>query len=161
MRKVSELRVGADAPIVIADIPWAAALNETAECDEISVTLLALDVVDDLMRLTGVIRVGDRPDIAVASIPSLEVSYADGAPLAMVDARVLPHGRLAWMSWTYERPAIVPERLEAKISNIVFEFRGTRPARIDVRGPWAFSLHVRRPPLLDVAASFRGNVGSN
>jgi hypothetical protein len=161
MRKVSELRIGAGARPSFADVPWATALNATAECGEISVTLLALDVVDDLLRLTGVLRVGDRPDIRVATIPSLEIAFPDGAPLSMVDARVIPHGRLAWMSWTYERPAIVPECLEGRIGHIEFEFGGTRPARIDVEGPWAFSLLVRPPALLEGAARREGRNGTN
>jgi hypothetical protein len=161
MRKVSELRIGADATPPTAEVPWASALNATVECDEISVTLLALDIVDDLLRLTGVIRVGDRPDIRVASIPSLEIVFPDGMPLPMVDAHLMPHGRLAWTSWTYERPAVVPERLEATISHIVFEYRGTRTARLDVEGPWSFSLVVRPPALLAVADRVEGNVGRN
>jgi hypothetical protein len=80
MRRVSELRIAADTAPAIADIPWASALNATVECDEISVTLLALDVVDGLLRLTGIVRVGDRPDIRVASIPQLEVAFPDAVP---------------------------------------------------------------------------------
>ncbi len=159
MRKVSELSIGEAATLPTAGIPWAAALNATAECDEITVTLLALDVVDDLLRLTGLLRVGRRPDVRVATIPSLELALPDGTPLPMLDAHVMPRGRIAWMSWTYERPAIVPRRLEGRISHIVMEFQGARSARIDVPGPWDFSLLVRPPAPFEVVASPAGSIG--
>lgn len=161
MRRVSELRIGADASTTTAATPWASALNATVACDEISVTLLALDVVDDLLRLTGIVRVGDRPDIRVASIPQLEIAFPDAGPLSLVDAHLMPHGRLTWMSWTYERSGVVPERLEATIRNIVFEYRGTRPARLEVEGPWCFALRVRPPGLLAVADHLDGTIGRN
>ena len=66
MRKVSELSIGEAATLPTVGIPWAAALNVTAECDEITVTLLTLDVVDDLLRLSGLLRVGRRPDVRVS-----------------------------------------------------------------------------------------------
>ena len=159
MRKVSELRIGDAVTNPIPSTPWAAALNTTAECDEISVTLLSLDVVDDLLRLTGLLRVGDRPDIRVATIPSLQVALPDGTSLPMLDAHVMPHGRLAWISWTYQRPDADPEHLEGTISHIEFEYRGGRPARIDVPGPWDFSILVRQPTTPEVAARPAGSIG--
>lgn len=158
MRKVSELRIG-DAAALPQAIPWAAAVNATAECEEISVTLLALDAVDGLLRLTGLLRVGERPDIRVAMTPSLELSHLDGLPLPMIDAHVMPHGRLAWLSWTYERPAIVPERLVGTISHIVFEYRGGRASRVDVAGPWDFSLRVRPPAVPELTDGPVGGPG--
>lgn len=159
MRKVSEVRIGDAATDPTPSTPWAAALNTTAERDEVFITLLTLDVVDDLLRLTGLLRVGDRPDIRVATIPSLDVALPDGTPLPMLDAHVMPHGRLAWISWTYQRPAAIPERLEGTISHIEFEYRGGRPARIDVPGPWDFSILVRPPAPPGVATHPTGSIG--
>lgn len=150
MRMIAALPSHRDPAPAAAGTPWSAALNATAEVGEVVVTLLALDVVDDQLCMTGVLRVGERPDLRMTTIPTLELATPHGAPLLLVDARVMPRGRLAWMWWTFERPAIVPTCLEASIPNIVFEYRATPRSRTDVEGPWRFSLLVTPPTCPEV-----------
>jgi hypothetical protein len=98
---------------------------------DFAVTLLAAEVVDDFVRLTGVVRVR-HPDARVATIPPLEAVLPDGVRLAMVDARVQPQGKIAWVAWTNERPQVMPGLLEARISHLVLEYRAgyrRRPRR--------------------------------
>jgi hypothetical protein len=142
-----------------ACVPWAAALNTTAEHDEITVTLLSLAVVDDQMRLTGLLRVRSRPDVRVATIPSLEVAMPGGTALRLVDARVQPRGRVTWVSWTYEWPEIVPGRLEGRIDHIELEYRLGGTARVDVLGPWDFSFPVRPPTEAEIVTRPEDRMG--
>lgn len=147
----------APAPAVAATLPdagvaWAAALNATAEHEEVTVTLLTLAVVDDLMRVTGLLRVRSRTDVRIATIPSLEMAQPDGIALRLVDARAQPHGRVTWVSWTYERPEIVPDRLEGRIEHVELAYRLGGAARVDVPGPWAFTFPVRRPTVGETPA---------
>ncbi|MDA8238158.1 MAG: hypothetical protein M0T75_09815 [Chloroflexi bacterium] len=159
MRNVFAERAGDGGPW--PDGAWATALNATDEREEISITLLAMDVVDDLLRMNGLLRVSRRPDVRVATVPALEVALPDGTPLALIDAHVLPQGRIVWMSWTFERPSRAPDGLEGRIRNVVLEYRGGGSARIDVAGPWAFSLPVRPPGRRDaVAAPVRRDAGA-
>lgn len=151
MPKAPEPRTSRDSIWLDGGVTWTTALNATAECQDVSITLLALDVVDGLMRMSALLRVGDRPEMRVATIPTLEVALPDGTPLPMVDARVVPQGRVSWMSWTYERPLSVPVGLEGRIANVVLEYHGGRSPRIDIPGPWDFSVLVRPPELLEAA----------
>jgi hypothetical protein len=145
-----------DTALRVPVVPWASALNATAEHDGIAVTLLALAVVDEHLRLTGVVRV-HRRDTRVATIPLLEMVVPGGARLPMVDARVQPHATIVWVAWTYERPEIIPDRFEARISHIELEYRVGGTARVDVPGPWEFSLLARPPALPTVAGRSDGN----
>jgi hypothetical protein len=135
--------------------PWATALNATDEHDEIAVTLLSLAMVDRLMRLTGVLRVGTRTGLRIATIPSLEVMLPDGTPVQLVDARMQPYGGVSWVSWTFERLGIVPGRIAARIDHIELMHQVGGNARMEMSGPWAFSLAVH-PPNLDATADPSG-----
>jgi hypothetical protein len=126
-------------------LPWAAALNATTSSGDICITLLALDSVGDVLRLTGLLQVLDRPDLRVATAPSLEVAMPDGTQLSILDSHVLPQGQMAWLSWTYKRPTILPERFAGTIGHIEFEYRVGGNKRLDVTGPWDFSFVVQAP----------------
>lgn len=139
----------AETPPIDAGRPWAAVLDATAEHEDIVVSLLTLVVVDDLMRLTGVLRVRGRDDVRVVAVPALEVTLPDGTALRLVDARVQPHGRLSWVSWTYERPDVIPARLEARIERIELEHRIGGSTRVAVTGPWELSSQARPPVPVD------------
>ena len=128
-----------------AGLPWAAALNATDDHGDVAVTLLTLSVVDDLMRVAGLLRVRSRSDLRVATVPTLQVMLPDGTASRLLDARSQPHGLVNWVSWTYERPAIDAGRLEARIDRIELEYRVGGVARVDVAGPWAFWFSVDPP----------------
>ena len=130
-------------------LPWAVALNVTDDRDEITVTLLTLSVVDELLRLTGLLRVRSRSELRIATIPSLELDLPDGTAVRLLDARTQPHGRVSWVSWTYDRPVIIPDRLEARIDRIELEHRVGGTARLELPGPWTFSFSVRPPTTVD------------
>jgi len=159
MRNATALGTAVDATLPDTDLPWASALNATAQHEEITVSLLTLAVVDDQMRLTGLLRVRSRPDVRLATIPSLEVTLPGGTALRLVDARVQPHGRVTWVSWTYEWPEVVPGRLEGRIDHIELEYRLGGSARVDVLGPWDFSFPVRPPTLVEFAARSDDRIG--
>ena len=142
-----------------AGLPWAVALNATDEHDEIAVTLLTLAMVDDLMRLTGVLRVRTRSDLRIATIPSLEVALPDGTAVRLVDARMQPHGRVNWVSWTYERPRVVPGLFQARIARIELKHQVGGTARVDVTGPWAYSFSDRPPASVEDAAGSDDTAG--
>ncbi|MEI8332912.1 MAG: hypothetical protein WCH74_03505 [Chloroflexota bacterium] len=129
--------------------PWASLLDATAEHGDVVVSLLTLVVVDDLMRLTGILRVRGRDDVRVVAVPSLEVTLPDGTALRLVDARVQPHGRVSWVSWTFERPDVIPARIDARIERIELEHRIGGSTRMAVTGPWELSSPARPPGPVD------------
>jgi hypothetical protein len=145
MLKVPSNRIGPDAPAPGAGLPWASALNASDDHGDVTVTLLTLSLVDDLMRVAGVLRVRSRSDLRITTIPRLDVTLPDGTSSRLVDARTQPHGAVSWVSWTYERPAIDAGRLEARIDHIELEHRVGGTARVDVAGPWAFRFSVDLP----------------
>jgi hypothetical protein len=136
--------------------PWAVALNETAATDEIRVTLLALAVVDDVIRVSGIVRVVRRPDVRLSSVPTLTLASLDGPPLGLTGAHVLPNGRTVWVSWTYGRPADVCREYEGRIDHIDLAYRAGGVVREAVRGPWVFSFSVPNGSTLG-GRSHRGN----
>ncbi len=122
--------------------PWAVALNATAATDEIQVTLLTLAVVDEVIRISGIMRVIRRSDLRLSNVPALALSTLDGAPLALLGARVLPNGAMYWVSWTYGRPAEVCTGYEGRIDSIELA-RGARDVvREAMPGPWVFTFKV-------------------
>ncbi len=122
--------------------PWAVALNETASTDEIKVTLLALAVVDDVIRVSGVVRVVRRPDVRLSNIPTLTLATLDGAPLGLIGAHALPSGRTVWVSWIFERPADVSTGYEGRIDHIDLAYRAGGVVRTALPGPWDFTFNV-------------------
>lgn len=144
-----ELRIPQDQAQPVDGVPWAVALNETAATDEIRVTLLTLAVVDDVIRVSGLVRVVRRPDVRLANIPTLTLATPDGAPLPLIRGHVLPHGRVAWISWTYERPAQVCAAYEGRIDHIDLAYRAGGVVREDVPGPWVFTFRIPDPSQFD------------
>lgn len=131
---------------------WASAINETAVHDAVEVTLLTLAVVDDLVRITGLVRVRDRTDLRLTSVPPLDlVGLPGGSELRLLHARAQPHTAVTWTSWTYERPEPVPSRLEARLARLELEYRIGGAARIEAVGPWEFSFPVSQPAPTDGA----------
>jgi len=123
-------------------VPWAVALNETAASDEIEVTLLAFAVVDDLVRVSGLVRVLRRPDVRLASVPTLALATLDGPPLALVGAHVMPHGRVLWVSWIYQRPADILVEYDGRIDHFELTYRAGGIVRETAPGPWVFSFRI-------------------
>lgn len=124
--------------------PWAVALNETATSDGINVSLLALAVVDDVVQVSGVVRVVGRPNVQLSSIPTLDLASLDGPPLGLVRAHGLPGGRQVWVSWTYERPVAVHGAYEARIERIDLAYRAGGLVKEAVSGPWVFAFDISK-----------------
>ncbi len=127
----------------VAGGPWAVALNETAATDDVKVTLLALAVVDDIIRISGIIQVIRRPDVRFSNIPALILAPLDGPPLGLLGAHVLPNGRKVWVSWTYERPAQVCTEYEGRIDGIELAYRAGGVVQVAMPGPWVFRFAIR------------------
>jgi hypothetical protein len=122
--------------------PWAVALNETAATDDVKVTLLALAVVDDIIRISGIVQVVRRPDVRFSNIPALTLAMLDGPPLGLLGAHVLPNGRRVWVSWTYERPAKVCTEYEGRIDGIDLAYRAGGVVQVSMPGPWVFRFAI-------------------
>ena len=128
------------------DPPWAFALNQSASRAEVEVTLLTLVVVGELVRVSGLIRIGRRVDVVLAGVPALFMTTADGLPLAQASAHLLPLGPgNAWVSWVLQRPATVAVEYVARIERLeLVHPRGRWPAEA-VAGPWAFAFTLTAP----------------
>lgn len=125
-------------------VPWAAALNATATRDDISLSLLSFAVIDDVIRISGVVRViGRADDVRLSSIPTLRLASSAGTPLESIRAHGLPAGPLVWVSWTFKRPPAVGCRYEARVEQIKLEWRAGRVTTGSGAGPWAFTFSVR------------------
>ncbi len=135
-----------DAPISGTGQPRAFALNETTTCAGIEVTLLALVVVDELVRVSGIVRVRRPVDLGPSSVPTLSIRALDEAPLLALGAHLLTQGPGAvWVSWLYRRPVQIPGRYEARIDRIDLGIRGGRRPPEAVAGPWVFAFGVATP----------------
>ncbi len=122
--------------------PWAVALNEAATTDEVRITLLALTVVDDVIRVSGIVRVVRRPDVKLSNVPALALATLDGPPLELLRAHVLPNERLVWISWTFERPADICAEYEGRIDHIDLAYRAGGIVREALTGPWVFTFSI-------------------
>lgn len=122
--------------------PWAVALNETAATDDITVTLLALAVVDEVIRVSGIMRLLRRSDLRLSNLPALVLATLDGAPLELLRAHALPNGAMFWVSWTYGRPAEVCTGYEGRIDHIDLAYGARSVVREAVPGPWVFTFSV-------------------
>ena len=47
------------------------AINETDTCDALEVTILTLVVVDKIIRVSGLIRIRGRVNVALCNVPTL------------------------------------------------------------------------------------------
>jgi hypothetical protein len=126
---------------------WAFAVNSTVDCSDIEITLLSFVVVGEFARVTGLVRIRSRPNVRLASVPELSLATADGSPLALLSAHVLPHGDMAWVSWLYQRPPHVLNEYEGRIDRVDLDHhvggRVPRPHEPQ-HGAWVF--RFRLPP---------------
>lgn len=126
--------------------PLAYAVNETARCNDVEITLCSLVVVDGLVRVSGLVRVHGRPDVRLGSIPELAVSAAGGRALAPVAAHVMPHGGMAWVSWLFQHPPGRVREYEGRIERVEVDYRaGGRPP-LPQQGPWLFRFRLSDGP---------------
>jgi hypothetical protein len=133
--------------------PRAFALNETSRCEGIEITLCSFVLVDELARVTGVVRVDSRPDVRLGSVPSLVVTSERGSTLDPVAAHVMPHGGMSWVSWLFRHPAGSPNEYEARIDRVDVDYRaGGRPPMPQL-GPWLFRFRVSAGPSRPTATS--------
>jgi hypothetical protein len=122
--------------------PWAVALNEAAATDDITVTLPALAVVDEVIRVSGIVHLIRRSDLRLSNVPAPTLATLDGAPLGLLRAHALPNGAMSWVSWTYGRPAEVCTGYEGRIDRIDLAYGARSVVREGVPGPWAFGFCV-------------------
>lgn len=131
--------------------PRAFALNETARCEGIEITLCSFVVVDELARVTGVVRVQSRPDVRLGSVPSLVISYGLGTALDPLAAHVMPHGGMSWVSWLFRHPSGSSGEYEGRIDRVDVDYRaGGRPP-LPQLGPWLFRFRLPTGPALSEA----------
>jgi hypothetical protein len=126
---------------------WAFALNKSADCDDIEITLLSFVVVGEFARVSGFVRIRNRPNVRLASVPELSLAPVGGSPLTFLSAHVLPHGAIAWVSWFYQRPAHVLNKYEGRIERVDLDHHTggqTARPRQPQRGAWVF--HFGLPP---------------
>ncbi len=123
--------------------PWAVALNETAATDDITVTLLALAVVDEVVRVSGIMRLLRHSDLRLSNVPALVLTTLAGAPLGLLRAHALPNGAMFWVSWTYGRPADVCTGYKGRIDQVDLALGAGNGVRVaTVPGPWIFAFSV-------------------
>jgi hypothetical protein len=128
---------------------WAFAVNEMAEHSDVEITLLSLVVVEQLVRMTGLVRVRNRPDVRLASVPDMALSGHDGQALTLVSGHVQPQGAIAWVSWLFQRPARIISVYEARIDRINLDYRVGKRSPQPQAGPWLFRFQL--PPLPTVS----------
>jgi hypothetical protein len=136
-----ELEISAARALRVARDPWAVALNQTAATDDITVTLLTLAVVDEFIRVSGLMRLVRRSGLRLSSLPALTLCAGNGAPLELLRAHALPDGSMFWVSWIYRQPAEVCTGFEGRIDHIDL-VDGARVAALP--GPWAFTFNVSK-----------------
>lgn len=127
---------------------WSFAVNASARHDDVEITILGFTVVDSLVRITAVCRIDGSPDARLASVPLLDVTRPGRSDLVPVSAHVLPHGRIAWISWLFERPPGVMSQYEARIETVAVDSQLRRIAPIEHAGPWEFRFGLPPEPAL-------------
>jgi hypothetical protein len=127
--------------------PWTFAVNETAASQDVQITLLSFAVVGDIVRVSGLVRVPNHRDVRLSAVPDLVICPLDGPPLVPVAAHVLPHGRMTWVSWVYERPMHVLAPYEARIEQVGLLYQVGGHFQEKPHGPWVF--RFRLPPASD------------
>jgi hypothetical protein len=146
---VPGLQADSAAPAASPARSWAFAINSTVDSSNIEISLFSFVVVGDLARVTGLIRVRNRPDVRLASVPDLSLTTADGLSLACLSGHVLPHGAMAWVSWLFRRPANVLTEYEGRIERVDLDHhtggRVPRP-RQPQRGAWVFRFTLPPTP---------------
>ena len=122
--------------------PLAFAINVTARHSDIEITLCSFVAVEQLIRVTSLVRVQSRPDVRLASIPALILSSRSGVSMIPVSAHVLPQGAMAWVSWLFERPAKILDDYEGRIERLDLDFLIGKRAPLAQPGPWLFSFSL-------------------
>lgn len=126
--------------------PWAFAINVSARHSEIEITLCSYVIVDQLIRVTSLVRVQSRPDVRLASIPALILTSGGGVPVTPVSAHVLPQGAMSWVSWLFERPAVILDEYEGRIERLDLDFLIGKRAPLAQPGPWTFKFSLTSAP---------------
>lgn len=121
------------------------AINGSATCHEIEVTLFTFVMVDRYARISGLVRVGGRREIRLSSIPEISVTDVDGGTLTSLSSHALPHGDMAWLSWLFERPGTVAASYRAIVERVdLVSAQNGRP--VDHRdGPWVIPFALPTP----------------
>lgn len=129
--------------------PLAFAVNRSVDCSDIEITLLSFVVVGEFARITGLVRIRNRPNVRLASVPELSLATVDGSPLVPLSAHVLPHGAMAWVSWLYRRPPHVLNEYEGRIDRVDLDHqaggRVPRPYHPQ-HGAWVFRFQLPPAP---------------
>jgi len=126
---------------------WAFALNATADCSDIEVTLFSFVVVEGLARITGLVQLRNRPNAQFGSVPGLAISAAGWPPLNPVSAHLLPHGTMAWVAWLYRRPVHLLGTYEARIDRVELGTRIGGRLSEPQHGPWVFRFELPPRPV--------------
>ena len=136
--------IGPLQPVVPIDRidPWAFAINVSDRHSDIEITLCSYVVVEQLIRVTSLVRVLSRPDVRLASIPALLLSSRNGASIIPVSAHVLPQGAMAWVSWLFERPAEILDDYVGRIDRLDLDFLIGKRAPLAQPGPWTFTFSL-------------------
>jgi len=121
--------------------PWAVALNVTAATGDITVTLLTLAVVDEFIRVSGLMRLLRRSGLRLSTLPALTLSTVDAGPLELLRAHALPNGAMFSVSWIYRQPAEVCTGYEGRIDHLELA-DGPRVAAVP--GPWVFTFNISK-----------------
>jgi hypothetical protein len=138
-----DLEIGVTRPYRVGRDPWAVALNETAATDDITVTLLALAAVDEVVRVSGIMRLLRHSDLRLSNVPALDLATLDGVPLSLLRAHALPDGAMFWVSWIYGRPADVCTGYKGRIDHIELSLGAGNGVRVAaVPGSWTFTFRV-------------------
>jgi hypothetical protein len=127
---------------------WAFAVNTTVHSSDIEITLLSFVVVGEFARVTGLVRIRNRPDVRLASVPELSLATVDGSPLVILSAHVLPHGAMAWVSWLYQRPPHVLNEYEGRIDRVNLDYHtgGRIRPHQPQEGTWVFRFQLPPAP---------------
>jgi hypothetical protein len=128
---------------------WAFAVNTTVEYRDIEITLLSFVVVAEFARVTGLVRIRNRPNVRLASVPALALATVDGTLLTPLSAHVLPHGAMAWVAWLFKRPEQVLNEYEGRIERVDLDHHtgGQTPRpRQPQLGAWVFRFQLPTAP---------------
>ena len=126
--------------------PWAFAINVSSRHSDIEITLCSYVIVDQLIRVTSLVRVQSRPDVRLSSIPALLLTSAGGVPVIPVSAHVLPQGAISWVSWLFERPDVILDEYEGRIDRLDLDFLIGKRAPLAQPGPWQFKFSLTSAP---------------
>jgi hypothetical protein len=127
---------------------WAFAVNASVDCSDIEIALLSFVIVGEFARMTGLVRIRNRPNVRLASVPELALAAVGGSPLVPLSAHVLPHGAMAWVSWLFKRPPHVLNEYEGRIDRVDLDHQvGGRVARSyqPQLGTWTFRFQLPPP----------------